>query len=179
MRIDTHKLIQESYEVNEQDIHIHVGGSSSSQSGTSSTSSSDQSSSQGSQQTQQTQQTQQKTSDQSGSNPAQMLKKQLQGSQQSQQTQHSLTGQPVQHPAVQQTSVHPVQHQNNVQHVGQMMQRHRTATGGQQKGPVKLTKPRFNEATKREMKEIYVRDHIRRIGRRPTSQDVERKFTGI
>ncbi len=176
MRIDIYKLIQESCEtVNEQDIHIHVG-SSSSQSSTPS-SNSDQNSDQKS--SQQSSQSSQSSGNHPGSNPAQMLKKQLQNPQQQSQPQQSLTGQSIQRPAVQQTSVHPVQHQNNIQHVGQMMQRHRATTGGTQKSPVSLTNPRFNEATKREMKEIYVRDHIRRIGRRPTSQDVERKFTGI
>lgn len=177
MKIDTHKIIQESFNnVNEQDIHIHVGGNSSQ----SSTPSQQSSSNSDTPNAQSSQQTQSKSGEQTTSNPAQMLKKQLQNPQQSSSS-PGLAPQTVQKPTVQPTSVHPVQHQNNVHHVGQMMQQHKSGTGvqPQQKGPVKLAKPRFNEATKREMKEIYVRDHIRRIGRRPTSQDVARKFTGI
>jgi len=183
MKVDIHKLIQESVEsVQEQDIHIHVGGESTPSSSTSSAPS--QSSSQGGQNTNSNSQqiSQQGSGDQTGNKPAQLLKKQLQGDQQQQGAGQPVSQQSSQGPTMQPTSVHPIQHQNNVHHVGQMMQKHRTATadGQQQKsGPVKITKPRFNEATKREMKEIYVRNHIRRIGRRPTSQDVDRKFNDI
>ena len=165
MLIDVHKLIKEMIDpIQEQDIHIHVGGQSNTPTG-SQTPNSGQDSNDTNTNTQNT-------------NPqAQVLKKQLQSNQTNQNTQQSVGNsvQSTQGPTTGLTSTHPVQHQNNIRHVGQMMKN----TSGVQRSPVKITKPKFNESTKREMKEIYVKDHIRRIGRRPTSQDVERKFNTI